>query len=108
MIRTRLSMSVVVSLVVLLPATASAQVTTGTVIGSVRDATGGIIPGATVALISESRGTRAPDAVTNASGDFVFPNMTADTYTIQVTLEGFKTLKRGGVAVSPGLIGANV
>ena len=34
---------------------ASAQITTGTVAGTVKDAQGGVIPGATVTLISESR-----------------------------------------------------
>ena len=37
---------------------ASAQITTGTVLGTVKDAQGGVIPGATVTLISEARGTR--------------------------------------------------
>ena len=40
--------------------------------------------------------------MTNDTGDFVFPNVTADTYTIEVTMDGFKVLKRGGVAVSGG------
>ena len=32
----------------------------------------------------------------------MFPNVTGDTYSIKVTLEGFKTLERPNVAVSPG------
>src|SRR5437867_2227082 len=81
---------------------ASAQLTTGTVSGTVRDAQGAVIPGATVSLISETRGTRLPDAVSGASGDFVVANVPPDTYTLQITLTGFKTLKQGGIAVSPG------
>ena len=42
------------------------------------------------------------DAQTNENGDFVFPNVPGDTYTVEVTLEGFKTLRRAGVLVSPG------
>ena len=79
-----------------------AQVNTGTVLGTVKDAQGGVIPGATVTLISEARGTRSAPVVTNESGDFVFANVTADTYTVEVTLESFKTSQRSGVAVSPG------
>ena len=45
-------------------APASAQTTTATVTGTVKDAQGGVIPGATVTLISEARGTR-----TTAGGD---------------------------------------
>ena len=79
-----------------------AQVSTGTVAGTVKDVQGGVIPGATVTLISEARGTRSSPVVTNGSGDFVFVNMVTDTYTVEVTLESFKTLKRSGIAVSPG------
>jgi hypothetical protein len=82
--------------------TATAQITTGTIAGTVQDSSGGVIPGATVVLISESRGTRGVPGVTNASGDYVFPNMTPDTYTVEVTMPGFRTLRRAGVAVSGG------
>ncbi|HEV3215065.1 MAG TPA: hypothetical protein VGZ27_05055, partial [Vicinamibacterales bacterium] len=37
------------------PRSAAAQITTGTVTGVVRDAQGGVIPGATVVVISEAR-----------------------------------------------------
>src|SRR5216683_3758166 len=80
--------------------TASAQISTGTVSGTVKDVQGGVIPGATVTLISEAQGTRSSSVVTNESGDFVFVNMAADTYTIEVTLVAFKTLKQSGVEVS--------
>jgi len=79
-----------------------AQITTGTVTGSVKDATGAIIPGATVVLISETRSTKSAPAITNETGDYVFPNVTADTYTVEVALEGFKTARRNGVVVSGG------
>ena len=81
-----------------------AQGVTGTVSGTVNDAQGGVIPGATVTLISEARETRSAPVVTNAQGDFVFPNVTADTYTVQVEMPSFRTLRRTGVAVSSGSI----
>jgi hypothetical protein len=83
-------------------ASVSAQITTGTVAGTVKDTQGGVIPGATVVLISEARGTRSVSLVTNERGDYVFPNITPDTYTIEVTMSGFRTLRRGGIAVSGG------
>jgi Carboxypeptidase regulatory-like domain len=70
--------------------TASAQITTGVVTGAVRDDQGAVVPGATVTLVSETRGTRIADAQTNENGDFVFPNVPGDTYTVQIALEGFK------------------
>ena len=80
----RLCVGVIVcgALLAALTGGASAQVNTGTVLGTVKDAQGGVIPGATVTLISEARGTRSAPVVTNASGDFVFANVTADTYTV--------------------------
>src|SRR5688572_5637688 len=79
---------------------AFAQITTGTISGNVRDEQGGVIPAATVVLISEARGTRSAPAVTTATGDYVFPNLTADTYTVEVSLDGFKTVRRSGIRVS--------
>ncbi len=84
----------------LLAAPALAQITTGNVAGTVKDAQGGVVPGATVVLISETKGTKSAPAVTSTTGDYVFPNVTADTYTVEVTMEGFKTLTRKGVRVS--------
>ena len=75
---------------------APAQVTTGSVAGTVKDEQGGVIPGATVVLISEARGTRSAPATTGATGDFVFPNVTVGAYTIEVTMPSFKTLRRTG------------
>jgi hypothetical protein len=86
--------------ILLVSASALAQITTGTVSGNVKDAQGAVIPGATVVLISETRGTKSAPAVTNESGDYVFPNVTPDTYAVEITLEGFKTVRRGGIAVS--------
>ena len=80
----------------------SAQITTGTVAGTIKDSTGGVIPGATVVLVSETKNTRSAPVVTSGSGDFVFPNVTPDTYTVEVTMPSFRTLKRAGIQVSGG------
>jgi hypothetical protein len=61
----------------LVAASAGAQ-TTGTVASTVRDAQGGVIPGATVTLTSEARATSLPPVVTNTSGDYTFVNVAPD------------------------------
>ena len=81
-------------------ASAAAQAT-ATVAGSVKDQQGGIIPGATVTLISESQGTTVV-AQSGVTGDFVMTNVPADTYTVRVELTGFKTSERKGVLVAIG------
>jgi hypothetical protein len=94
--------SAALSLVALAASPLRAQVTTGTVYGTIKDAQGGVVPGATLVLISETRGTLTAPVVSNASGDYVFPNVAADTYTLDVTMSGFKNLKRPGLNVSAG------
>jgi Carboxypeptidase regulatory-like domain/TonB-dependent Receptor Plug Domain len=85
----------------LLPDIARAQLTSAALTGSVRDDSGAAIPGATVTLISTTRGTNLV-AVSNADGDFVFPTVDADTYNLRVTMEGFKTAERQNIVVHPG------
>ncbi len=81
---------------------ARAQGVTSTVAGTVKDTQGAVVPGATVILISQSKATQSSPVVTSGRGDFVVPNIAADTYTIQVEMPSFKTLRRSGLIVSPG------
>jgi hypothetical protein len=81
---------------------AAAQITTGNISGTVQDAQGGVIPGATVVLVSQSRNTRSSPVVTNETGNYVFANVTPDVYTVEVTMDSFKTAKRTGVRVTGG------
>ena len=98
------TVSVVAAALLILAAAipASAQITTGTVAGTIKDAQGAVIPGATVVLISEARGTKSAPVTSSGTGDFVFPNVTPDTYTLEVTMDGFRTARRSGVRVSGG------
>lgn len=85
-----------------LPTLVSAQITTGLVAGTVKDPQGGVIPGAPVTLVSETRGTQLSDVFTNVNGDFSFVNVPPDRYSLQVSMTGFKALKRTGITVSAG------
>jgi hypothetical protein len=72
---------------------------TGTVEGRVVDASGGPIPGARIVLVSESNGTRSAPVVSNPSGLFSVTTVAPGSYTIEVTMRGFRTVRRPGVAV---------
>jgi hypothetical protein len=85
-----------------IPDLSFSQGITGTIQGTIKDAQGGVVPGATVTIISESQGTVSAPVTTNATGDFVFPNVTADIYTVQVEMPSFRTLRREKVEVNPG------
>ncbi len=81
---------------------AYAQLTTGTLSASIRDGQSAAVSGATASLLNEGRGTRLPSITSSVTGDIVIPNIPPGTYTLEVGLKGFKTLKRSGVAVSAG------
>src|SRR5260221_1836021 len=51
-----------------LAAPAVAQLTTGSLTGTLRDSQGGVVPGAIVTATSEAKGTQMPDVFTGASG----------------------------------------
>jgi hypothetical protein len=81
--------------------TAFAQRTTGTLVGTVTDQTGAVVPGVTVVLQGEAiMGTQ--DMVTNDQGFYRFPALPPGSYTLTFTMAGFNTLKREGVRLSLG------
>jgi hypothetical protein len=81
-----------VSMLLLLAGDVSAQTVTGSMSGTVVDATGQVVPGADVMVVHEtSAGERR--TITNEAGDFSFPGLTPGPYTIRVTLAGFKPLE---------------
>jgi len=66
-----------------------AQSTFGTILGTVQDASGAVIPGATVTLTNT--GTTAQRVTTSdASGDFTFSNIDVGKYSVTVTASGFE------------------
>ncbi|HEY0874290.1 MAG TPA: TonB-dependent receptor [Vicinamibacterales bacterium] len=63
---------------------------TATLTGSVVDSGGGVIPGATVEVKNDATGV-VESVVTNASGVFSVPGLNAGTYSVTVSLTGFRT-----------------
>jgi outer membrane receptor protein involved in Fe transport len=86
------------ALAFLLGGRAPAQTSMGTVNGTVTDATGAVVPGATVALVNEATNIRA-ERVTNNAGYFNFVNVRPGTYVLTVQLTGFTTAKVPAFAV---------
>ena len=73
-------------------------VTTATLSGSVADTTGAIVPQATVTLDSTEKGiTRS--VTSNAQGSYSFTQLPPSTYTLTVTVGGFKTYKQTGITL---------
>src|ERR1700683_1165728 len=67
-----------------------AQQFPGRITGTVRDAQGASIVGATLKLTNPSTGLQRT-ATSDESGDFNFPELSLGTYTLTVSKDGFKT-----------------
>ena len=76
-----------------------AQTTSASVSGSIQDSQGGVLPGVTVTMTSRTQGN-VLTTVTDEGGRFVFGIVRPDTYSLQVTLQGFKTLERTNLVVN--------
>ena len=77
---------------------ALAQSDRGGITGKVADASGAVLPNATVTLTNEATGV-VQTATSNASGDYVFQLLNPGSYSLSVQLQGFKTAERTHVVV---------
>lgn len=76
----------------------------GQIQGTVTDATGAVVPNATVTLTNVA--TRAQlTATTSTTGVYVFPNISVATYDLSVTAAGFSTYVQKGIVLE---IGSNI
>ncbi len=75
--------------ITLFAASALGQAGTSGVTGTVTDAQGQAVVGATVTLVSATQGTRR-NVVTDSNGSYTFTALQPGSYTIEVEAEGFK------------------
>jgi hypothetical protein len=73
LLRRALGCALAIALLFVLAVSAAAQGVTGTITGTVKDAQGGVIPGATATLISDTRGTTSAPVISNSSRRFRVP-----------------------------------
>jgi Carboxypeptidase regulatory-like domain/TonB-dependent Receptor Plug Domain len=104
----RLGLSVLLAAVFCAVSTAAyAQGSTSQALsGTVVDTSGAVIPGADVAAKHNATGV-VSNAVSNSEGLFSIPSLPIGTYTVTVTLQGFKTGVIQNVVLTSGA-GANV
>ena len=70
----------------------------GTIVGTVTDETGAVIPGAVVTVTHQ--GTGAPRSmVTDAAGNYNFPLLPVGPYTVKVEMQGFQTFVQRDVVL---------
>jgi Carboxypeptidase regulatory-like domain/TonB-dependent Receptor Plug Domain len=78
-----------------------AQVAGATLTGTVKDPSGGIIPGAQVTITNVATGV-ARIVSSDTSGFYIAPNLLPSTYELRVTAKGFNTAVAKGVALAVG------
>lgn len=79
-----------------------AQMSTGTISGTVSDATGAVIPGAAVTVKNVDTGV-SRSLTTNAQGRYVVPQLSPGDYEVTTTASGFQTEVRRGITLAVGL-----
>lgn len=73
-----------------------AQSSTGSIYGTLADATGAIVPNGTVTVTNIQKGT-AQTATTNSSGEYTFPALEPGDYTVASQVTGFQSQKQQGI-----------
>jgi hypothetical protein len=92
----RCSVAVLVGLFTL-PAAAFAQ---AALTGVVRDASGAVLPGATVEAASPALIEKVRSVTTDGTGQYRIVDLRTGTYSVTFTLPGFGTVKRDGIVLS--------
>jgi hypothetical protein len=95
--RIRVSLVVGAWLVLFTAHGAAGQGFQGGLRGSLKDA-GGVVPGVEVALLNEQTNIKR-STTTNERGEYVFANVDPGNYGVKASLQGYKTVDRGGIRI---------
>jgi hypothetical protein len=76
----------------------TAQNIRGTILGTVRDASGSVIPGAVVKVTQPTTGLTRSE-ITNASGEYLIPQLPVGAWVLDVEHAGFKHSQRTGIVL---------
>jgi hypothetical protein len=79
--------------------TVYSQAVTGTIVGSVSDSTGAVVPNAKVTIV-ETQTNQARTSNTNESGNYTFGSLPQGRYAVTVEQTGFRKATRENVALT--------
>jgi hypothetical protein len=82
---------------------AGAQVAGGTILGTITDASGGVIPNAQVSIKNVATGV-SRTVTTNSEGFYTAPNLLPGNYEVRATAKGFSTEVESGIALNVGAV----
>ncbi|MGC1580148.1 MAG: carboxypeptidase-like regulatory domain-containing protein, partial [Candidatus Acidiferrales bacterium] len=87
----------------LLPAVARAQLTEGTIVGTVTDSSGAVVSGAKVSIKNTGTGATIEEK-TDSIGYYRAPHLSPGSYEVRVEKSGFKTSVAEGVVVNVDVV----
>src|SRR5450756_1453708 len=98
----RIVLAAVIAMLVGVPGIRSyAQITTGSILGTLADETGARTPGATVTITNTETGI-ARTLTTDAAGRYRAANLPLGQYEVKAELSGFRTAIRRGIGLTVG------
>ena len=96
-----LSLYLLAILCLLLPITAMAQFENGSIVGTVHDRSGAVVPAATITVTNIATGA-VSTTTTKDSGDYEVPNLRVGQYNVAVTHAGFADVTATNISVAIG------
>jgi len=96
--RQRSSIVFVIAAICLLAVAAQAQSFTGSIVGTVKNPDGAVVPNAEITIIHEQT-NRAVTAMANDEGYYVSPPLPVGAYRVEAKMSGFRRAVRSGVVL---------
>ena len=70
----------------------------GSLSGTIKDQSGGVVPGAKLTIVNNAWKTEF-SATSNAQGNYIFPNLAVGQYTLTIDAQGFPSRKRSNLVI---------
>lgn len=83
---------------------ASAQQTSATILGQIRDESGAVLPGVSVTATSSALQLQQVVDVTNEQGEFRLTPLPIGSYTLVFALDGFQSVRREDIRLTVGFV----
>ena len=93
---------IAIGFLLLAPSISLAQAVTGALIGTVKDAQGGVLPGASVQVSSPVLIGGTLETIANEKGQLRFPALPPGTYALDILMPGFATFHEDGIEIGVG------
>src|SRR5687767_5756083 len=80
-----------------------AQVLYGSVLGSIQDQSGSVVPNVTVTITNRDTGLQL-EVKTDETGNYTINNVLPGTYTVRTNVTGFRSVARENLEVAAGTV----